>query len=497
MAEFILKDWYGKDCRFNHDTIFVQDVNGELVQFTQGKGESVLESLEVTENGTYTPNEGVDGFDSVTVDVPIPEVVLQDKTITENGTYTADEGFDGLGSITVEVAGAGASDDVRYVTFMSHDGTIEYGKKAVAVGDDCADPIARGIFGTPTRESDAQYDYAFNGWATEPNGEVVSDWNKAITEDETVYASFASAVRYYTITYYDSDGTTVLKTESLAYGSMPNYKPTKENYAFGGWTTEVVPVDADATYVAVWEEKVEFATASWDKIAEISESGKAKDYFKLGDEKIISYHVRYTGSSNKVTDYTIDVPFVIVHFGEHECEDGSEAGITLLSKHALTMEALGLQYYAAGNNHAISPANGWELSTARKACQDYIPNYLPSEVVEHIKAVKKLSHPSGNASVSSAPTETIDKLWFPSVTEYGVSYANTCAGQGFRFDHMTSIANRKAYSQGKSGIGTAYVEHGTRSTNPGSSATFNIYIKTDGYSADCAGCSYWRLGFCI
>lgn len=107
MAEFILKDWYGKDCIFNHDTIFVQDVNGELVQFTQGKGESVLESLEVTENGTYTPNEGVDGFNSVNVAVPIPEVVLQDKTITENGTFTADEGFDGLGSVTVDVKGAG------------------------------------------------------------------------------------------------------------------------------------------------------------------------------------------------------------------------------------------------------------------------------------------------------------------------------------------------------------------------------------------------------
>lgn len=107
MAEFILKDWYGKDCRFNHDTIFVQDVNGELVQFTQGKGESVLESLEVTENGTYTPNEGVDGFDSVTVDVPIPEVVLQDKTITENGTYSADSGYDGLGSVIVDVKGSG------------------------------------------------------------------------------------------------------------------------------------------------------------------------------------------------------------------------------------------------------------------------------------------------------------------------------------------------------------------------------------------------------
>ena len=53
--------------------------------------------------------------------------------------------------------------DVCYVTFMSRDGSVEYGKKAVAVGDDCADPIARGVFSTPTRESTAQYNYDFAG----------------------------------------------------------------------------------------------------------------------------------------------------------------------------------------------------------------------------------------------------------------------------------------------------------------------------------------------
>ena len=107
MAGFILKDWYGKEQVFNQDKIFVRDENGELVQFTQGTGESVLESLEVTENGTYTPPDGVDGYNPVTVNVPAPEITLQDKTITENGTYTADSGYDGLGSVTVEVAGSG------------------------------------------------------------------------------------------------------------------------------------------------------------------------------------------------------------------------------------------------------------------------------------------------------------------------------------------------------------------------------------------------------
>ena len=64
-----LKDWYGKDQTFDHDTFFVRDENGENVQFSKGTGEPTLETLEVTENGTYTPSEGVDGFSSVEVNV--------------------------------------------------------------------------------------------------------------------------------------------------------------------------------------------------------------------------------------------------------------------------------------------------------------------------------------------------------------------------------------------------------------------------------------------
>jgi hypothetical protein len=60
-----------------------------------------IEPLVVTENGTYTAPDGVDGYSPVTVTAPEP--VLQDKTITENGEYTADEGFDGLGKVLVDI----------------------------------------------------------------------------------------------------------------------------------------------------------------------------------------------------------------------------------------------------------------------------------------------------------------------------------------------------------------------------------------------------------
>ena len=155
-----------------------------------------------------------------------------------------------IGNITG--GGSGSSADVCYVTFMNHDGTVTYGKKAVAVGDDCADPIARGLFSTPTRESTAQYHYTFYGWATTPNGAADANWYKSVTEDKTVYANFSATLRYYTIAYYDGD--TVLKTESLAYGAMPNYVPKKAGYILTGWQPELAEVTGAASYTAQWRE---------------------------------------------------------------------------------------------------------------------------------------------------------------------------------------------------------------------------------------------------
>ena len=187
MVEFILKDWHGKDQKFDTDTIFVQGTNGELIQFTQG--------------------------------------------------------------------GGGSSADVRYVTFTNAS-TGETFVKPVAVGDDCVDVVAKGLWATPTQESTAQYDYAFaNSWSAEPNGSADANILKNITEDKTVYAVFTATVRTYTATLYDSDGTTVLYTEQVAYGSKPSYKPTKTGYTFAGWTPTTA-VTGDTSYVAVWIEGI-------------------------------------------------------------------------------------------------------------------------------------------------------------------------------------------------------------------------------------------------
>jgi hypothetical protein len=54
----------------------------------------IIEPLSVTENGTYTAPNGVDGYSPIEVKVPIPDgyiVPSGTKTITENGTHDARE----------------------------------------------------------------------------------------------------------------------------------------------------------------------------------------------------------------------------------------------------------------------------------------------------------------------------------------------------------------------------------------------------------------------
>lgn len=384
--EYILKDRHGNSRTFDKETLYVRGTDGELMPFTHGTGNPVLQPLSVTENGTYTAPDGVDGYNPVTVAVS-----------------------------------GGSSADVRYVTFMSYDGLVEYGKKAVAVGDDCADPIARGIFAKPTRESDAQYNYTFYGWANEPNGGADANWNKAVTEDKTVYANFTSSVRYYTITYYDSDGTTVLKTESLAYGSTPTYVGEKDGVGFSRWTPEPVPVTGNASYTAVWVETITFANAPWSRIVELAESGKASDYFAVGDTKELSFN----GETLTVA---------IGDFNHDDLSDGSgKAGISLVLMSLPTLKSV------------WTNDTGGSLydSSVLKTNVDSWLSYLPETLQPHVKSVNK----EINASFSSnSAVKTIAcKLWPLSYSELGWNGSSKYNAKcGYRYPIFPSVGGTNA-----------------------------------------------------
>lgn len=193
-------------------------------------------------------------------------------------------------------SGGGTHPDLRYVTFMNGDEVLYV--KPVAVGDDCVDVYTKGFISKPTKESDVQYKYTYSGWSIANDNTVDSNALKAVTEDRTVYACYTSAVRKYTITYYD--GGTVLKTEQLEYGSMPSYVAEKDGFNFEGWEPKFTTVTGDASYYAQWSSALTFDGASWADISRLAESGEASQYFAVGDEKKISidgtsYTVRILG----------------------------------------------------------------------------------------------------------------------------------------------------------------------------------------------------------
>lgn len=157
------------------------------------------------------------------------------------------------GKATGGGGGGAAVDPVYTVTFMSWDGLTVLGQRSVVDSDNCADMVARGKWPKPTKESTPQYNYTYSGWSETSGGDADASALSAVTEDRTVYAAFTSAVRYYTITYLDDDGS-VLKIESLAYGDMPSYTPKKDGYDFVSWSPNE-PVTGNMSYTASWKQK--------------------------------------------------------------------------------------------------------------------------------------------------------------------------------------------------------------------------------------------------
>lgn len=324
--------------------------------------------------------------------------------------------------------------DVHFVTFMSEDGTTELYKRAVVDGDDCADPVIRGLISEPPKESTVNYNYTLVGWSATPNGALDENILKAVTTDKTVYANYAAVLRHYTVTYYDEDGTTVLKTESLAYGTMPSYTPEKQDFAFAGWTPSLATVTGNVSYTASWTSVITFANASWSQIAEISASGEAPTKFAVGDTKTLTLTFSDTTETIKVR---------IIGFNHDDLADGSgKAGISIASAQALTTGIL----TAMEGSYAI-----WQNSNTRTAFNSgTLYKALPPELKTNLKSVTKTSN--GGYSKDCAGYEknalytTTDKVWMLSSTELGldnvVNASFTAKNQGENYAYYTNNASR-------------------------------------------------------
>ena len=82
------------------------EIGGMIQEYLEGQIKTIgkvpkIEPKTITENGTYTAPEGVDGYSPVTVNVHEP--VIEELHITENGEYHAPEGVDGYDPVIAQV----------------------------------------------------------------------------------------------------------------------------------------------------------------------------------------------------------------------------------------------------------------------------------------------------------------------------------------------------------------------------------------------------------
>lgn len=298
--------------------------------------------------------------------------------------------------------GGGGSDLVRYVTFLNEDGTTLY-QMPVLVGDDCKDPITHGDISTPTKESTAANHFTYSGWTSTVGGTADADILKNITEDKTVYVAYAVSTRYYTVNFYANDA--LFETVQVPYGgtATPTNTPTKDGYSFSSWDPSPTNVTADMDCYAVWVEGIKFATASWEKIAEICEAGEAEQYFKLGDEKEINYYTPW-GATMK---YNVK----IIGFYHDNLADGTgKAGITCRFTSLIT-----------NSYTAATQTNGqWSTLTLRTGFYaSTLPNRLDSDFVAAVKPVTKQTVVLSSLLEVEQYETTTDKFWDLSSSECG------------------------------------------------------------------------------
>lgn len=170
------------------------------------------------------------------------------------------------------------------------------------------------------------------------------------------------------------------------------------------------------------------AVSDWSKISAISKAGLAEQFYKVGDEKQITLS---TGET---------VTMVILGFNHDELSDGSgKAGITFGTKNCLaTSYAMNSTSKTYDGNSGYN-AGGWLNSDMRNTTMPLIKGYLPQELQDVIKTVKKQT--SKGAQLSDI-LDTEDDLFLFSQEEvmgtinYSTTGQNSFSGEGTQYEYF-------------------------------------------------------------
>lgn len=242
------------------DTQYIYTFKGWFTAATGGT--QVSASTTVTGNVTYyaqwtaTPRSYTATFNGNGGGTPSPSTIT--KTYgSELGTLPtcSRTGYTFLGWYTASSGGTKISSATKItgtVTYYAQWSINSYTLTYDVNGGNAVSPASKsvqygsayGTLPTPTKNSDAEYTYAFAGWFTAASGGTQVTANTTMgAGNTTIYAHWTATRRSYTISYQTTYGSLNRTSQSVAYGSkgsctltMPS-NDAQYTYTFQGWYT--------------------------------------------------------------------------------------------------------------------------------------------------------------------------------------------------------------------------------------------------------------------
>lgn len=184
-----------------------------------------------------------------------------------------------------------------YVYFVNDDGTELY-RMLCDRGSVAIDPVQEGLLATPTKSSDGQYDYTFEGW---------DNLSGTIVSEKTVTARYSSSVRSYTVEWYwHRSDTEPAFTKTVQYGREAVYTGERPvdtsgestlNYRlWSGWDKNTGSVKENLKVYATWATQdglpqvgKEMNEMSPAELYAISTAKMQGTYFDVKDTKDIQF----------------------------------------------------------------------------------------------------------------------------------------------------------------------------------------------------------------
>lgn len=218
--------------------------------------------------------------------------------------------------------------------FMSEDGNTELTRQTISNGGNGIDPVTAGTINKPTKTSTAQYNYTFAGWSKTPGGAADSTALNKVEANRTVYAAFSSAIRSYTVRFYN--GTTLLQTSTVEYGKNATYTGSTPvnnttgnpaDFEFRGWSPEPTNIKGNTDCYAQYYDKREI-TDSWGTIIAAVNDGTAATKYSVGAFKTmnigeVELPYNFYGGSSVVYNNEIHILGGTNAYGPHYKWDGS------------------------------------------------------------------------------------------------------------------------------------------------------------------------------